>query len=94
MELTENFDVSKIKDDSPEGCILEADLEYPNELHDLHNDFPFCAEHKAPEGSKHPKLLTTLYHKNNYIIIHYRNLKQALNNGIKLKHIHRVLKFK
>ena len=21
-------------------CILEADLEYPQELHDLHNDYP------------------------------------------------------
>ena len=22
------------------GCILEADLEYPDELHDVHNDYP------------------------------------------------------
>ena len=22
------------------GCILEVDLEYPKELHDLHNDYP------------------------------------------------------
>ena len=21
-------------------CILEVDLEYPNDLHDLHNDYP------------------------------------------------------
>ena len=24
------------------GCILEVDLEYPAELHELHNDYPFA----------------------------------------------------
>jgi len=26
------------------GCILEADLEYPKELHDLHSDYPLAPE--------------------------------------------------
>jgi len=26
------------------GCILEVDLEYPKELHDLHNDYPLAPE--------------------------------------------------
>ena len=26
--------------DSSIGCFLEADLDYPDELHDLHNDYP------------------------------------------------------
>ena len=29
------------------GYILEADLEYPNELHELHNDYPLAAEKLA-----------------------------------------------
>ena len=31
-------------DDSKKGLILEVDLEYPNELHDLHNDYPLGPE--------------------------------------------------
>ena len=30
--------------DNKKGCILEADLEYPEELHELHNDYPLAAE--------------------------------------------------
>ena len=28
-------------------CILEVDLEYPNKLHELHNDYPLAPEKKA-----------------------------------------------
>ena len=31
-------------DNSKKGLILEVDLEYPKELHDLHNDYPLAAE--------------------------------------------------
>ena len=39
------------------------------------------------------KLVTNLIKKNNYVI-HYRNLKQCLEFGMKFKKIHRILKFK
>ena len=40
----DKLDLSKYKEDSKKGLILEVDLEYPKELHDLHNDYPLGAE--------------------------------------------------
>ncbi|XP_033761654.1 uncharacterized protein LOC117343421 [Pecten maximus] len=40
----EKFDVTGISDDSQVGYILEVDLEYPSDLHDLHNDYPLAPE--------------------------------------------------
>ena len=41
-DLIANFDVNLIPDDSTTGYILEVDMDYPNHLHDVHCDFPFC----------------------------------------------------
>ena len=37
-------DLAKYKEDSKKGLILEVDLEYPKELHNLHNDYPLGPE--------------------------------------------------
>ena len=39
-----NFDVNLISEKSPVGYILEVNLEYPEELHYLHNDYPLAPE--------------------------------------------------
>ena len=38
------LDVNMIWEDNPEGCILEVDLDYPEDLHDLHNTYPLAPE--------------------------------------------------
>ena len=38
------MDLGKYKADGKKGLILEVDLEYPKELHDLHNDYPIAPE--------------------------------------------------
>ena len=40
----EKINLGKYTDDSKKGLILEVDLEYPQELHDLHNDYPLGPE--------------------------------------------------
>ena len=41
-----SFNLDNVIGDSGKGHILEVDLTYPKELHDAHNDYPYCCEHK------------------------------------------------
>ena len=72
-------------------CILEVDLEYPENLHDRHNDYPLCPEKvKCKNGVE--KLIPNLRNKTKHVL-HYKNLIQCLDMGLKIKHIHRGIKF-
>ena len=44
LENIDKFDIMSINDKSSIGYFLEVDLEYPEELHKLHNDFPLAPE--------------------------------------------------
>ena len=71
-------------------CFLEVDLEYPHNLHDLHNDYPLAPERL--KVNKVEKLITTLGNKINYVI-HHESLKLYLSLGLKLTKIHRRMTF-
>ena len=72
-------------------CILDVDLEYPVELHDLHNEYPLAPE--KINVNKVDKLIPNLKDKTNYVL-HHETLKLYLSLGLKLKNIHRGITFK
>ena len=47
LKNIDKFDIMSINDKSPIGYFLEVDLEYPDELHELHNDYPLAPEKLA-----------------------------------------------
>ena len=76
-------------EESDEGYFLEVDVQYPEKLQELDNDLPFLPEKMATENFEK---LDNLHDKFEYVI-HMRNSKQALNHGLILKKVHRVIKF-
>ena len=91
-------DVSRIGEDSIKnynensdiGYFIKVDIEYSKELHDLHCDLLFLPERM--KINKYSKLVCNLYDKKNYFV-YIRALKQALMQGLKLKKVHKVLRF-
>lgn len=95
--------ILNLPDESDIGYIFEVSLIYDESLHETHDMYPFCAEKRTlpqealdilnQKPNKIKKLLLTLYDKEDYVI-HYRMLKLALQHGLILKSVNRVLKFK
>ena len=88
-QFNEDF-IMNYKGESDEEYFLKGDVQYPEKLHELHNDFSFLPERAKIE--KVEKLVTNLQDKNEYVI-HIRNLKQALNNGSVLRKVQTMIKF-
>ena len=79
-----------ISEEDKKGCILEVDLEYPEDLHDAHNKYPLAPERL--KINKVGKLIPNLNDKRKYVV-HHKTLKQYLSLGLKLMKIHRGIKF-
>ena len=47
LKNIDEFDVMSISEKSPIGYLLQVDLEYPNELYEVHNDYPLAPEKLA-----------------------------------------------
>ena len=87
--IDEEF-IKEYNEINDKGYVIEADVDYPQELHDLHGDMPFLSERMLINKTK--KLVCNLHNKKNYVA-HINILKQALNYGLKLKKAHRVIEF-
>ena len=91
-ENIHKFNEDFIKDygeDNNKGYFVEVAVEYPKKLLNLYMDLPFLPERKKIE--KCNKLVCTIQHKRNYVM-HIGALEQALNHGLILKKVHRVIK--
>lgn len=103
-----NFKVDEFYEDGGIGATLEVDLEYPKELHDMHNDIPLAPENKYIDFTmlstycksfnpnvkdRSKKLTTTFYNKEKYVI-DIRTLKYYLSKGLKLLKVHNIIFYK
>ena len=86
-EIIKKYD----KNDNDYGAILEVDVDYPKHLHKLHSNLPFLPERM--KINKVDKLICNVQNKRNYVV-HITALKQALDHGLILKKVHRIIKFK
>ena len=101
--------IQEQQDEQDKGYMVEVDLQYPTELHDLHDTYPLAPEHldiKQEMLSTYQKLqaeelgvkvggekLCLTLTDKKNYISHYRNIKQYLDLGLKITKVHRVLKF-
>ena len=81
----------KYDEDCNKGCFLEVYIDYSKELFNLQKDLPILPEREKVE--KFEKLICRIENKEKYFI-HVRALEQALNHGLKLKKVHRIVQFK
>ena len=87
--FNESF-IKNYNEDSDVVYFLEVNIEYPKQLWSFHKYLPFLPERKKLE--KVEKLVCSVEDKQKYVI-HIKTLKQALNHGLILKDVHRVIKF-
>ena len=91
-------DISKIDEDFVKvynkndniGYILDVDVDYPSKLQNLDSDLPFLPERMVINNTK--KFVCNLNDKKSYIV-HINVLKKALDHGLKLRKVHRIIEF-
>ena len=99
LKNVDEFDVNSINEKSDTGYFIEVDLEYPNELHELH-DYPLVPEKltfTTDMLSAYPKKIVDKYDikvgdvkklipnlsNKTKYVLHYRNLQLYLSLEIK-----------
>ena len=88
-EFNEDF-LRSYNKKSNEGYFLEVDAQYPESLHEPHNDLQFLPKIKKIDIVK--KFVANFHNKKEYII-HIRNLKQELNHRLVLTKVNKIISF-
>ena len=89
MEILEKTNHS-MSNRGRKGYIFEVDLEYPSSLWEKHNDYPLAPEKMIVNGVE--KLICHFKPRKNYVV-HYRNLRQYLEMGMRITAVHRGISF-
>ena len=90
MDILEKANCSMTNPSSKKGYVFEVDLEYPKDLWKTHNDYPLAPEKMNVNGVE--KLICHFKPRKNYVV-HYRNLRQYLEMGLKITAVHRGISF-
>ena len=90
MDILEKANHSMINPRTKKGYIFEVDLEYPPNLWKSHNDYPLAPEKMIVNSVE--KLICHFKPRKNYVV-HYRNLRQYLEMGMRLTAVHRGISF-
>ena len=89
MEILEKTNHS-MSNRGKKGYVFEVDLEYPKKLWETHNDYPLAPEKMIVNGVE--KLICHFKPRKNYVV-HYRNLRQYLEMGMRITAVHRGISF-
>jgi hypothetical protein len=92
VDHPEEIPIEQLDSDGDVGYILEVDVEYPYSIHKKPEQLPYLPVTKCPPNGKHEKLLCHLEGRHRYVV-HYRNLQQAIRNGLVVVKVHRALQF-
>ena len=90
MDILEKANHSMINQGNKKGYIFEVDLEYTPDLWKSHNDYPLAPKKMIVNGVE--KLICHFKPRKNYVV-HYRNLRQYLEMGMRLTAVHRGISF-
>ena len=106
FKFNENF-IQNYDENDNKGYFLEVDVDYLKKLHDLHKDLRFLPERgeifdvqryisfllQRKKVKVVKRLVCDIIKDKEKYVIHIRALKQALNHGLILKRVHRVIQF-
>ena len=83
LENVQEFDVNSVNEKSEMGYFLEVDLEYPNKLHELHNDYPLAPKKLAVTNDMLSKYCTEIADKYDIKVGDLKKLIPNLRNNTK-----------
>ena len=90
LKNVDGFDVNSINEKSEIGYFLEVDLEYPAELHELHNDYPLAPEKLAISSDMLSKYCKKIADEYGIKVVDVKKLIPNLSNKLNMYFITKI----